>query len=91
LVGGDCCIIDWPEIGPQEIQVGFRIRNAIFVRVKDSAADQLISFSDDTPFMELTYEQPMAQRVNEIVNEVDPLFGMGATDGDRLFKRRNEP
>ena len=91
LVGGDCFVINWPELGPQEVQVGFRIGSTIFVRVKNSAADQLISFSEDTPFLELTYEQPMAQRANEIVEEVDPLFGMGATDGGRLFKGRNEP
>ena len=84
-------MMDWPEMGPQEIQIGFRIGEAIFVRVKDSNADQLISFSGDTPFLELTYEQPMGKRVNEIVDEVDPVFGMGATDGDRLFKGRNEP
>jgi hypothetical protein len=80
-------------MGRTEVQVGFAIRNAVFVRVRDSQADQLISFAEDTPFVELTYEQPSATtRSNEIMREVDPVFGMGATNGNELFnKRRKKP
>jgi len=81
-------MLDINDLGVVEVQVGFQIRNAVFVRVRDSQADQLISFSEDTPFLELTYEQPSAEtRSNEILEEVDPVFGMGATDGDQLFRK----
>jgi hypothetical protein len=81
------------ELGPMEVQIGFEIRGSMFVRLKDSRADQLLSLDGDLPFLELTYEQPSAAtRSNEILEEVDPVFGMGATDGNELLRTgRDEP
>jgi len=75
-----------------EIQIGFEIRGSMFVRLKDSRADQLLSLDGNLPFLELTYEQPSAAtRSNEIIEEVDPAFGMRSIDGNELFRGRNEP
>ena len=57
MVGGDCCVVLYKG-KPEEVQVGFAIGGSIFVRLHDCEADQLISMSEDEPFLELTYEQP---------------------------------
>ncbi len=90
LVGGDCCILDTKN-GPIEVQVGFRIKGSIFVRIHDCEADQLISFDESTPFLELTYEQPGGMdRSRRTILEVDPVHGMSATDGEPILRRRND-
>ena len=92
LVGGDCCTIDM-ELGPMEVQIGFQIKGAVFVRLRDSRVSQLLSLDGNTPFLELTYEQPSAAtRSNEIMEEIDPVLGVGAIDGNELLRiGRDEP
>ena len=59
LVGGDRAVISiHDQGGDKEVEIGFRIGEAIFVRVLQSDIDQPICFSETTPFSELTYEQP---------------------------------
>ena len=87
LVGGDRCTLD-TEHGPMEVQVGFKIGDDVFVRVRDSQADQLLAFEGETPFVELTYQQPGGMgRSGQILDEVDPVFGMSATSGDPILRR----
>jgi hypothetical protein len=91
LVGGDCCTLEHEKHGEVEVQIGFSIQDSVYVRVRDPRANQLICVSGDTPFLELTHTQPSsASRTNQILEEVDPVFGMSATNGEKLFKRRNK-
>jgi len=87
LVGGDRCTLD-TEHGPMEVQVGFKVGDEVFVRISDSEADQLLAFDGETPFVELTYQQPGGMgRSGQILYEVDPVFGMSATSGDPILRR----
>jgi len=91
LVGGDCCTLLHEKHGEVEIQVGFSIQDSVYVRLRDPRASQLICVGGDTPFLKLTHTQPSsASRANRILEEVDPVFGMSATNGEKLFKRRNK-
>ena len=92
LVGGDCCTIE-TKSGPIEIQIGFRIDDDVFVRVRDSRASELIKFPGGMEFLGITYLQPGAMdRVPSlpVIDEVDPIFGTGATDGKPLLLRRKK-
>lgn len=93
LVGGDCCKIK-TGTGPVEVQIGFRIGDEIFVRVRESRAMELIKFPGDLEFIETTYLQPGAMDwvpsdalVRVLDDEVDPVFGIDATDREPLIKR----
>jgi hypothetical protein len=84
LVSGDCCIVELGT-GTEEIQIGFKVGGSVFARVHDADVDQLLSFDGNVPFTELTYEQPsVATRANEILEEVDPVFGMGTVNDNSL-------
>jgi hypothetical protein len=79
-----------------EIQIGFRLEEDVFVRVRDSMACELIKFPGGMEFLKTTYLQPGAMdrvpsdALVRVLDEVDPVFGIGAPDGKPLLLRREK-